>query len=124
MCVPTFSVRTIVVSKQAMAPDRAGAPETTIGSLIAIEAVGKQLIISRAAHDPALTQSTVSRQVMLLEHQLNVKLDRLDDHTPRPCGTRPLLRAGGAAGGEGCALPVAGRGAAHAAPASCFCASA
>lgn len=46
----------------------------SIGSLVAFEAVAKHLSFSRAANELALTQSAVSRQVKLLEDQLNVRL--------------------------------------------------
>lgn len=46
----------------------------SIGSLLAFEAVAKNLSFSRAANELALTQSAVSRQIKLLEDQLNVKL--------------------------------------------------
>lgn len=45
-----------------------------INCLIAFEAVAKHLSFSRAADELALTQSAVSRQIKLLEDQLNVQL--------------------------------------------------
>jgi LysR family transcriptional regulator, glycine cleavage system transcriptional activator len=50
----------------------------SISSLQALEAVVRHLNFSRAADEPSLTQSAVSRQVAALEDLLNVKLfDRL-----------------------------------------------
>ncbi|MEO4001232.1 LysR substrate-binding domain-containing protein [Mesorhizobium sp. CAU 1732] len=46
----------------------------SIGSLVAFESVAKHLSFSRAANELALTQSAVSRQIKVLEDQINVQL--------------------------------------------------